>query len=71
MHDNTISRKGIEKTSVRILVGVGEPEPTLERVKAHYRRGDFRGDAICLFTDKKRGFVPVKEVWYSMKDLCG
>jgi hypothetical protein len=54
----------IEKRFIRVFVGLGETEPTLEEMKTLISSARFRPDVPCLFTDKRRGFVPVKEVEY-------
>ncbi|HVA71439.1 MAG TPA: hypothetical protein VNF08_08990 [Acidimicrobiales bacterium] len=62
----TVRRNG--KVLVKILVGIGEAEPTLDEIEARYRRGDFNEDVPRLFTNVRHGMVPVKEVWYSMNE---
>jgi hypothetical protein len=62
----TVRRNG--KALVKILVGIGEAEPTLDEIEARYRRGDFNEDVPRLFTNVRHGMVPVKEVWYSMNE---
>jgi len=55
-----------EKVLIKILVGIGEAEPTLDEIEARYQRGDFSEDVPRLFTNVRHGMVPVEEVWYSI-----
>jgi hypothetical protein len=66
LHTQTIRTN--EKVLIKILVGIGEAEPTLDEIEARYRRGDFSEYVPRLFTNVRHGMVPVKEVWYSMNE---
>jgi hypothetical protein len=66
LHTQTIRRD--EKVLIKILVGLGEAEPTLDEIEARYRRGNFSEDVPRLFTNVRHGMVPVKEVWYWMNE---